>query len=403
MTSARIPVSRPLLPTAQHLHPYLQLIDHSRWYTNHGILHGKLTERLAQHWGVLPTQLMLASSGTSALIGAILSTVGYSDDRDRLCFCPSYTFVATAAAALACGYKPYFGDVDFETWMLDPSQLEKHPHIRNCALLIVVAPYGRWPDLAGWADFRERTGVPVIIDAAACFDSLDAMAICGRSIPVAISLHATKTFSTAEGGLVICGDEAVAAGVGRALNFGFSGNRLSLGPCTNGKLSEYHAAIGLAELDHWSDKQSGFLDAAKGYLRQASRMGLEGSLHVNTSQALPYVLYQAPCRHAAARTCSALEEAGIGYRRWYGDGVHRLPFFSGSPSDPLSGTEHLAECLLGLPMFVDLDQESIEAIITALSLSYGHHHPDSSDTEASASCTRVRANQNTPNSLYKQE
>ena len=39
-----------------------------------------------------------------------------------------------------------------------------------------------------------------------------------------------------------------------ALNYGFLGNRESITPSINGKLSEYHAAVGLAELDCWPAK-----------------------------------------------------------------------------------------------------------------------------------------------------
>ena len=63
----------------------------------------------------------------------------------------------------------------------------------------------------------------------------------------AFSLHATKGLATGEGGMVACTNAARIERIGQALNFGFSGSRESRSPSTNGKMSEYHAAVGLAE------------------------------------------------------------------------------------------------------------------------------------------------------------
>ena len=51
-------------------------------------------------------------------------------------------------------------------------------------------------------------------------------------------------------------DEELAGSVIRALNFGFRGERNSSSASINGQLSEYHAAVGLAELDGWPAKQA---------------------------------------------------------------------------------------------------------------------------------------------------
>src|ERR1019366_10315163 len=71
------------------------------------------------------------------------------------------------------------------------------------------------------------------------------------NIPVALSLHATKCFATGEGGAVVSHNTDLVARASQTLNFGSSGSRDSRTPSTNGKMSEYHAAVGLAELDGW--------------------------------------------------------------------------------------------------------------------------------------------------------
>ena len=271
-----VPVNRPLLPDAAALAPYLRSIDASRQYSNHGPLFDSLRSRLAGHFNVEERSLTLAGSGTAALIGAVFAAAGRATAARPLCICPSYTFVATAIAASACGFTPYLVDIDPESWASEPKRLLRLPQLASAGVVMAVAPYGRMVDMAAWQGFAAQSGIPLVIDAAACFDTLDAAAICAGKVPVCVSLHATKTFSTAEGGLILCGDSRTIDDCARALNFGFFTGRESVGPSINGKLSEYHAAVGLAELDGWKHKRAGFIRVARNYLEAAKAAGLAG-------------------------------------------------------------------------------------------------------------------------------
>lgn len=361
-----IPVSRPLLPTFDKLEPYLREIDKARYYTNYGQMHDRLHLRLAEHFGAAPSQAALASSGTSALIGLILAVTGHANPDKPLCLCPSYTFVATAVAARACGYLPFLIDIDEASWMIDPARLRHHPHLAKAALVFVVAPYGRMPDAAAWQLFQQQTGVPVIIDAAACFDTIDTVALLRSRLPAAISLHATKTFSTAEGGLILCGDDSLTERAATALNFGFHNSRESTGPSINGKISEYHAAIGLAEMDAWQVKRQGFITAARAYRNHAVEHGLGQRITIDTTHANPYALFSARNYEEAKAVQRELNRQQIGYRFWYGKGLHHQPEYRHCPSDPQVITGHLAPCLIGLPFATDMAPAAIARIVTAI-------------------------------------
>src|SRR5262249_19336682 len=123
-----------------------------------------------------------------------------------------------------------------------------------------VAPFGRPIDGARWDAFRADTGVPVVIDAAAGFDSL----IPGPT-PAVVSLHATKVLGTGEGGFVVSTDAALVRRVRIASNFGIDPNRQSVIAATNAKMSEYHAAVGHAALDEWSGTRSEWTAVAGAY------------------------------------------------------------------------------------------------------------------------------------------
>jgi hypothetical protein len=71
--TGRIPVLRPQLPRAERLLPYLQEIDNTRIYSNHGPLHSRLQARLSALFGVTAAGVQCANSGTSGIIAAILA------------------------------------------------------------------------------------------------------------------------------------------------------------------------------------------------------------------------------------------------------------------------------------------------------------------------------------------
>lgn len=322
--------------------------------------------RLVDHYGLDERLVALAGSGTAAITALLLAAAGRARPERPLCLCPSFTFVATAAAAQACGYTPWFVDIDPESWALDPLQLECLQGIDRVGAVLVVAPFGRMVDLHAWDSFSGRTGLPVVVDAAACFDTLDPVALRGTRIPVAVSLHATKTLSTAEGGIMLCGDAGLVGRAAAAVNFGFVDARVSMVPGFNGKLSEYHAIVGLADLDGWARKRAGFLGTAAAYATAAREIGLADRILVNTTRATPYAHFIARSEAEAGKVTQALEAQGIEWRRWYGNGLAGQPAFSDCPAKPLPVTGDVASRVLGLPFSEDLDRMTVVRILQAI-------------------------------------
>src|SRR5580658_9772275 len=95
-----IPVHRPLLPASDLILPYLKEIDRARWYSNFGPLLVKFENRLAEHFGIAPENLTTAANGTLMLV-SILSSLNIPENS--LCIMPSWTFIATPAAACYAG------------------------------------------------------------------------------------------------------------------------------------------------------------------------------------------------------------------------------------------------------------------------------------------------------------
>jgi dTDP-4-amino-4,6-dideoxygalactose transaminase len=369
---ATIPVLRPRLPSAEQLLPYLRRIDATRVYTSWGPLALELEERLCRRFSLPVGGVVSASSGTSALTAAILTAAGRAAGRRGLAIVPALTFVATAASVESCGYTLRIADVDPETWQLDPERVAARTDLDEVAIVIPVAPFGRPVSQTAWLEFRKRTGIPVVIDGAATFEAAASQPerILGE-LPVAMSFHATKAFATGEGGCVASTETGVVEQIGQALNFGFSGSRDSATPSLNGKLSEYHAAVGLAELEGWNARQEATARVLDLYRSSFNSLGLADRLVCGPEVASIYVLFQARTQREANDVAESLAQDGVSHRLWYGAGLQTHTYCAGCSSDRLPVTEKLAPRLLGLPFAIDLDERAVERIGEAVARGLG--------------------------------
>jgi dTDP-4-amino-4,6-dideoxygalactose transaminase len=226
---------------------------------------------------------------------------------------------------------------------------------------MVVAPFGRPIDYPGWDEFKVRTGLPVVIDAAAAFDSLEV-----GQCPAVVSLHATKVIGVGEGGFVASRDTAFIRGVRERSNFGFHGGRNADMAAMNAKLSEYHAAVGLAALDTWSETRADWM-AVAGYYRRV----LAESNVINLQPGFGKDWVSSTCvvsiaERAHPRVQSELARAAIDTRMWWGSGLHRERATTHYPHNPLPVTENLAQSTLGLPLYRDLPERDIQYIVEAI-------------------------------------
>ncbi|MEQ9328413.1 MAG: DegT/DnrJ/EryC1/StrS family aminotransferase [Rhodospirillales bacterium] len=361
----RIPVHRPKLPALPAISPYIRRIDAARWYSNNGPLAKELESRLAAKAGLPASNVLVTSSCTSA-ITACLRVLAPGGGQ---CLMPSFTFPATAGAAVQAGLLPSFADVDMTGWQLTPdiagdAIMETGDRI---AAVVAVSPFGAPIDIQGWVDFATARKLPVVIDAAAAADAVLSRRM-APEIPICISLHATKMLGCGEGGAIFLPDGAPVRDIRAAVNFGFSGERSARLPGFNGKMSEYHAAIGHAALDEWAMTRAAFTGRASIGRGARASAGL-GALRLQegfgltwTSTSLVVDLGTPRAREIAL----SFDRRGIETRRWWEDGCHRQPAYADMPRTSLESTDRLAARLLGLPFFIDIEPAAIERITGAL-------------------------------------
>jgi dTDP-4-amino-4,6-dideoxygalactose transaminase len=137
------------------------------------------------------------------------------------------------------------------------------------------------------------------------------------------------------------------------------------GPSFNGKMSEYHAAVGLAGLDGWDTARANLLRTAATYRNEAEMAGLKHRIITAPEIASYYTLFIAEHEEHADAVCETLDRELIEHRAWYGRGLHQEPAFAVSACDPLPNTVEIASRLIGLPTAPDLRRESVHKIVRA--------------------------------------
>lgn len=231
------------MPPLEEFVPYLEKIWANKILTNGGPFHQQLENALCDYLGV--NHLALFSNGTLALVTALqaLRITG------EVITTP-YSFVATAHSLLWNGIKPVFVDVHPDTLNLDPARIEAAITPQTTAILPVHC-YGHPCDVDAIQKIADIYNLKVIYDAAHAFG---VRCHCGSVLNhgdlSVLSFHATKVFSTFEGGAIICPDAKTKHRIDHLKNFGFVDETTVVAPGINGKMSEINAAFGMLQLQH---------------------------------------------------------------------------------------------------------------------------------------------------------
>lgn len=241
--SEPIHVTRPVLSSLDDYTDKLREVWDSRWITNDGVLHQRLEKNLEKYLGV--DHLNLFCNGTIALLVALQAL----DIREGEVITTPFTFPATPHALHWNHISPVFCDIAPGTYNLDPNRLEELITPATKAILPVHV-FGAPCDTESIQEIADRHDLPVIYDAAHAFGvKYRGRALVDYGDLAMLSFHATKLFTTAEGGALISHTPETKERIYYLKNFGIAGEEAVLYPGINGKMSELHAALGLLNLE----------------------------------------------------------------------------------------------------------------------------------------------------------
>ncbi len=240
---SKVYITQPSLPPLDEFIPYLQDIWQSKELTNNGKYHKQFEEALADFLGV--KYVSLFNNGTLALITALqaLRITG------EVITTP-YSFVATTHALNWNGIKPVFVDIDPFNFNLDPEKIEAAITPKTTAILPVHI-YGNPCNVEKIQNIADIYGLNVIYDACHAFGvTFKKESILNFGDMSVLSFHATKVFTTFEGGAIICHDEKTKKRIDFLKNFGFADEVTVVGQGINAKMNEFQAALGLLQLKY---------------------------------------------------------------------------------------------------------------------------------------------------------
>jgi dTDP-4-amino-4,6-dideoxygalactose transaminase len=362
---------RPELPASADIERYLAAARDARWFSNRGPCHRLLTDRLTEYLGG-DSYVVLVANATLGLMLALRTLLGECP-AGSLVITPSFTFPATAQAILWSGLKPVWVDVEPDGWHLDPRALDEVLNAQRASVAGVLAcsTFGTAPQpaqCAAWQRACDDAGVPLVVDSAAGFGSRDEQGhVLGTQGDAEIfSFHATKPFAIGEGGAVTTPDRELADRLTVMANFGFSREREICTPFgMNAKLSEIHAAIGLAVLDRFDGVLAARRTRAERLRNELEQVGyrFQAGSRLSAWQFVPVLAPSAEVRDAVL---ARAREQQIEIRSYHAP-LHLQPAFGAcTAAGSLPVTEELSRHTLSLPLANDLADREIERVASLL-------------------------------------
>ena len=378
MSMQRLPLIAPQPPRLSAMADQLRAIEARGIYSNGGpVVRGFEAAATARLFGGQGACLAV-NNATTGLMLAIRHAAGPRAGTDALALVPAFTFAATAQAVQWAGLTPVLCDIDPETWAMD-ARAEAAAFERHGDRIAVVVPYATFGadiDLRRYHAYHAR-GIGVVVDAAASLGAIDAEGRAfgeGAPFPVVYSMHATKVFATAEGGLIHSGDTALIETLRRMSNFGFDGARSAEMPGLNAKLPEMLGALAMARLEALEG-----IAAHRAALDQAYRARLEAFVrdHGFSFQALggsrPALQFQSlllPRAFAGHRAAiiATLAEQGIGAGQYFSPHLGEQPWFRSSCliDAALPVADEIAGRILSLPVTDGMTVADVDTVCTAL-------------------------------------
>lgn len=353
-----IPVTKPFLPPMEDYTKYLTGIWKRNWLTNMGPLASDLEMRLKNHLTV--RHLLFVTNGTVALQMAIKAL----DLKGEIITTP-FSFVATTSSIVWEGCKPVFVDINKDSLNIDPNKIEEAITEKTSAILATHV-YGNPCDVAAIEKIAQKHNLKVIYDGAHAFG----VQVNGKSIfeygNISIcSLHATKLYHSIEGGLIITKDATLLKKIAYMRNFGFDGPESFAELGLNGKNSEFHAAIGLVNLDYINEIHDNRKKITERYDEKLKGFKSIKPLWHQTST-LNYAYYPllVESEELLHKCIDALKLNEIFVRRYFYPSLSNILPYLKSVEMPI--TEDSAKRIMCLPLFHDLTLEEVDLICRLL-------------------------------------
>jgi perosamine synthetase len=298
--------------------------------------------------------------------------------------------VASTNCLLYEGAKPVFCDIDPVTLNLDPEPVAEAAG-ESTAGILPVHIFGYPADLPAFSKIASEHGIGLLEDACQALGAVDRV---GRKVGTAgniatFAFYANKQMTTGEGGMLVTPDRDVAENVRSERNQGrapdmeqVEHDRLGF----NYRLSDLHAAIGIAQLERFGEMLNAREDVAAHYRERLTQLGAEpAGEQDNDDLVLPcenqgderrswfVFVVQLPAGTDRDAVISSLASSGIASKA-YLPCIHLLPPYRerfGYTGGEFPVAERVAERSLALPFFTSMTEGQVDRVCTALGEALG--------------------------------
>lgn len=351
-----INVTQPFLPPIEEYEKYVQGIWKRNWLTNNGPLVNELELKLKRYLEV--PHLLYLSNGTIALQIAI-KALKLSGEI----ITTPFSYVATTSSIVWEGCKPIFVDIDTETLNIDPSKIEK-AITPNTSAILATHVYGNPCNIDAIQAIADKHNLKVIYDAAHCFGTkYKNKSVFEYGDISTVSFHATKLFHTIEGGAVITRNPETLKTMAFMRNFGHSGPEKFAEVGINGKNSEFHAAMGLVNLNYIDSILEQRKEVSKHYDVYLERIRASKPLiQKNTTYNYAYYPIVFETEELLLKCFKKLSDNSIFCRRYFYPSLSDLPYVKPENLDELVNVLDISKRVLCLPIYYDLSKGEVDLI-----------------------------------------
>lgn len=363
----KILVTRSSLPPLEEYIDEIKGIWDTCWMTNMGPIYQKLEQGLKNYLSCKNVELYV--NGHMALDVAIkaLHLTG------EVITTP-YTFASTTHALTLNGLTPVFCDIKPDDYTIDENKVEALITEKTSAILAVHV-YGRPCNVTKLQEIAKRHHLKLIFDAAHAFGvRLNGEPIANFGDISMFSFHATKVFNTIEGGALIYSDDSLTKSLENLRNFGIEGPESVVQVGLNAKMNEFAAAMGVCNLRHLDENIQKRKHAAECYYERLKdcagirMIDFQDDCHVDWNYSyFPIVVDEKAAGCTRDDLFKGLQKENIFTRKYFFPLVTDYECYRGKFEQyQLPVAHYVADRVLTLPMYADLEEEDVERVCNVI-------------------------------------
>lgn len=342
-------VTQSFIPPIEEYMTYVQRSFDKVWLTNRGELVQELEQKLAGYLnlphitltanGTLPLQIAIKSL---ALEGQIITT--------------PFSFVATTSSIIWENCTPVFVDIEPEYFTIDPKKIAAAITPKTTGILATHI-FGNPCAVDEIEKIAKEHHLKVIYDGAHAFGvKYKGKSIFAYGDVSTCSFHATKLMHTGEGGAFFSKDVALQKKMFFQHNFGHNGPYHFEEVGINAKMSELHAAMGLAVFNHLEEIIKHRQKAVEIYKDLLKTSGIDRfKIRPHTEWNYHYFPVIFPSEEHLLKAVKNLAQEQIFAKRYYYPSLNNLPYLK---QIPMEISDDLAHRVLCLPLSHDISKSA---------------------------------------------